>query len=125
MNRTEPMLTMLLLIASHLLEIGNINEETLESCSLECTSMQILTSYELVAQKRNNTLQPIVQAKKLSTDMAWRAALSGLEFKHLKAAHMREGIRALFTEKNKDGKPRVTDLKRIIDSVNYYFNLDQ
>lgn len=66
------------------------------------------------------TLEEMINAKVISKDMAKKVASSGLNLLHLKLAVRRngfEGLCQLFQQKIKNGKPRVTSVKKIINTV--------
>ena len=66
------------------------------------------------------TFQQLVERKIVSKALAKKAAASGLCFKHLCLAVQRNGIdglRSLFSQRNKRGDIRVTSSNRIIQRV--------
>jgi hypothetical protein len=79
-----------------------------------------IVDYTYRGRQNDDTLAPLVDAKAISKGMATKAAQSGLQLSHLKLVYNRsgrEGLQQLMEERDAEDKPRVTDMKRIHDSV--------
>ena len=66
----------------------------------------------------------VIREKVLTKSMCEKAAASGLTLKHLKSAHERngfDGIYSILSEKNCEGKHRVTKQKAVAQRLYNYF----
>ena len=90
------------------------------SCQYACD----IFNYQKLIHKNLPSLQCLIDQNVISLGMAKKIAGSGLDFSCLNLACKRnqDGIYALFTEKSLNCKfVRVTNSKRILDSVNEFF----
>ena len=90
------------------------------SCQYACD----IFNYQKLIHKNLPSLQCLIDQNVISLGMAKKIAGSGLDFSCLNLACKRnqDGIHALFTEKSLNCKfVRVTNSKRILDSVNEFF----
>lgn len=91
------------------------------------TSSVNIYKYNYNCDCNMSTMSYLINEKILSSEMVKKIASSGLSLQHLKLTITRnglEGLTQLFKEKLSDGKPRVTKLKRIIETVFTYLNKD-
>jgi DNA polymerase III epsilon subunit-like protein len=82
----------------------------------------VKNNLEANKQKRSNmpSLSVLVASGLMKNATAENIASSGLNFHHLKVIHKRQGedgLRSVFTMRNSEGQPRVTNVKKVLDSV--------
>ena len=77
----------------------------------------------LKSDSNYKTLKLLVDLHVMSKSMARRTAASGLRLEHLQLAFKcggKKGIREVLEEPKANGKPRVTNSKRILESVSSF-----
>ena len=84
--------------------------------------LDVKHSLELNKEKRKNSpsLSPLITSGVRKTETAENVASSGLDLKHLKTiftGNGEDGLYNVFIMKNSEGLPRVTSVKRALESV--------
>lgn len=106
-----------------LVNITQISEQQLVESSFSINYAVNSTKYCIENVVNQGTLQPLIRAKVITKGMAGKIAGSGLKLCHLNLAFRRggkEGLSSVFCQKV-NGKVRVTNSKRILLQLEYYF----
>ena len=88
------------------------------SFSVKAVEQQIVRDNE--QQKHIDSLQGLLSSRACGVAMARKIAASGLGMTHLKLAFSRggvDGIHALFSDRDENGKVRVSLSKRVADNI--------
>lgn len=106
--------------------LNKLNIAAADYSDFSFTRDYVIKRNEYNTQKKANlqTLQPLIQNRIISENMAQKIAASGLTFSHIKLAFQRagqDGIKDLLSEKF-DEKTRVTCNKKIISKVFEFCN---
>lgn len=102
----------------------DIEFDILQEYSFSLQSLRELMDYEEKGRHRAKTLNPLVISGSLSSEMAKTIGKSGLHFEHLKAAFAKGGrdrMIEILTQPDRNGKPRATSRKAIIEKICHFF----
>ena len=77
--------------------------------------------FNFKAKEKLLTYEKLITEKALSKGMAWKLVTSGLEFVHLHAAYLRDGIKNVLSEKC-NGTVRVTKCSKVIEKIVSWFD---
>ena len=104
----------------------NITEEKILNHSITTVSgVDCIQPRKRISENRQVIHDKLCKSGTITRSMAKQICESGLNYKYLLTAHhrdIRNGIRAILTEKMENGKVRVTNRRYIIDQILNHFN---
>ena len=103
----------------------NITEEKILNHSITVSGVDYIQTRKRISENRQVIHDKLCRSGTITKSMTKQICESGKNYKYLLRAHQRDirnGIRAILTEKMENGKVRVTNRRYIIDQILNHFN---
>ena len=107
-----------------LVNAAAVSSQTLAENSFDVAAVLQMVAQQNAKSENEQSLNVFIEKRVLSKSMVARIAKSGLSYNHLFLAFKRNkntGLKTLLGERDRNGKMRVTQSKRVIAALNTYF----